>query len=197
MEDPKSVTVKRPHPSLWRVAALYVSALLWNALVCWPVVLLAHATNGQRGRLRWERPTNGPGLWGLWTTLRAGSWLLKQFRSKAPLGKEYRWGAITLGHGGLYGPEVDDDPTSPMDDWTGTEEHENSHVEQFEGVAMLMLLAGVAAWLFGAHWMIVPALPFVSWPGFVGCNTLVAVLRGEAAYSGSSHEEGAREHSGH
>jgi hypothetical protein len=105
------------------------------------------------------------------------------------------WGGTTLGHGIFYGP----DGRHGSGGWTGTQAHEHIHVEQYE-VSMLRsfivgLIVGIVLMVLG-H-------PVVSIVIFLGVWTtgylmmgvsgwLTAVLRGEEAYWGSTHEESAR-----
>lgn len=174
-----------------RRALLYVPCLPWNLLVCWPVVLVVWALGGTK--LRWVKPPRGFGEHGLWCDMRAG-WLLTMLDDcmKAVSGGQFAgWGAITLGHGGLYAPGEADDPTTPEDDWTGVETHEHVHVKQFEGVCLMFCLLAVFP-LLQVWWVSI----FFAWPAYVLANTLVAILRGEQAYMNSAHEEAARDRAG-
>ena len=173
-------------------ALIYLVCSLWNITVCWPIVLLAHVISGERGRLRIEKPPTGKGLHGLWTTLKPDSFVLNAIRKIAHLGKDRVWGAITLGHGGFYGPKLDDDDRTPIDDWTPTEMHENRHVIQYEGTCFLFVLPCALSLFFTHNFLYSFAPLWACWPLYVGANSLVAMLHGGHGYKNAEHEQAAR-----
>jgi len=189
----------------WTHWILYFVALPWNLLVAWPAVLLIRLFWGED--LRWETPPpydrkrGGGGGPCLTCRIRAGSfpvtsgtwpkgWYLYRDGDKV-----YAWGGTTLGHGIFYGPKG----RKGLAEWTRIQAHEHVHVEQAE-VAMLRsfitgLAAGAPLWAFGhsgpgvAVFLVIWACGYLMM-GISGW--LTAVLRGEEAYWGSSHEESAR-----
>lgn len=187
----------------WTHWILYGICLPWDLFVAWPVVLLIRLFWGKD--LRWEQPppyspkVGGGGGPCLSCQIRPGTfpvtpgifpkgWYFDKSSNTA-------WGGTALGHGIFYGPygrtfEVD---------WTETQAHEHVHVEQFE-VAMFSsllfgLVVGIGLWVSG--YVILGTVLFLScWMsgylimGIAGWIT--AVLRGEQAYWGATHEESAR-----
>lgn len=190
----------------WMHWILYFVCLPWDLLVAWPVVLLVRLFWGKN--LHWETPpaytreNGGGGGPCLVCQIRDGSFPVTPGRF--PKGWYLRdndpdnprpWGGTSLGHGIFYGPTV----RLETQEWTRTQAHENIHTEQDE-VAMLRsfivgLVAGVvllalghqlaALWLFSGIW-------FSGYLMMGVAGWLTAVLRGEPAYWGSTHEESAR-----
>lgn len=195
----------------WTHWVLYLMVLPWNLLVGWPVVLLIRLFWG--GGLKWETPPpydrskgggGGPCLTcqikpntfpvtpGRWPK----GWYLRS-------GTDRPWGGTTLGHAIFYGPhgrvsgEGFGDPR--LDLWTRTQAHEHIHVEQAEAASVgsffVGLAAGIVLWLLG-HVEAGAVLFLVVWTtGYLVMGVsgwLTALLRGEEAYWGSTHEESAR-----
>jgi len=192
----------------WTHWILYAICCPWDLLVAWPVVLLIRAFWGED--LRWETPPpydrekGGGGGPCLSCRIRENSfpvtkgtfpkgWYLHK-------GSGRPWGGTSLGHGVFYGPGGRKGP----DDWTRTQAHEHVHVEQAE-VAMVRgfavgLTTGIVLWSLG-HPIAGTIMFLTFWTigyllmGLAGWPT--AVLRGEEAYWGSTHEESARAQDDH
>jgi hypothetical protein len=185
-----------------RHIVLYFVALPWNLLVAWPIVLWIRLLWGKD--LRWETPPaytkdGGGGGPCLTCQMKAGSFPVVP--GIFPKGWYYRkksnrpWGGTTLGHGIFYGPSGRDG----LDDWTRVQKHEHYHVEQHE-VSMLRsfivgLLAGIVLLALG-HPVAATATFLGIWTSgylmMAVAGWLTALLRGEEAYYGSTHEESAR-----
>jgi len=187
---------------------LYVTALPWNLLVAWPIVLAIRVLWGKE--LGWETPPKyaqeegGGGGPCLTCQMKPGSFPVVQ--GMFPKGWYFNkrtnspWGGTTLGHGIFYGPNG---RTTPFD-WTRTQAHEHVHVEQFEVSMMGSFLVGLVAGIV----MLIAGRPIVALSVFLGVWTtgylvmgvagwLTAWLRGEEAYWGSTHEESARKQDDH
>jgi len=182
---------------------LYFVALPWNVLVAWPVVLLVRALWGED--LRWETPPpydrkkGGGGGPCLTCRIRENSFPVT--KGTFPKGWYVHkasgrpWGGTTLGHGIFYGPYG----RKGKNDWTETQAHEHVHVEQGE-VAMLRsfvvgLSTGVVLLSLGhpiAGTMMFLTLWTIGYLLMGIAGWVTAVLRGEEAYWGSTHEESAR-----
>lgn len=176
---------------------LYIVALPWDILVAWPVVLLIRALWGED--LRWETPKpydrikGGGGGPCLTCRIREGSFpvtpgvFLKGWYLRFRTGKP--WGGTALGHGIFYGPYAGEH----------TRTHEHIHVEQAE-VAMLQgflvgLLVGGVLWAVDRSvvgMVLFLSLWFTGYLMMAIAGWLTALLRGEQAYWGSTHEESAR-----
>lgn len=188
----------------WTHLILYFVALPWNLLVAWPVVLLVRVFWGKN--LRWETPPpytrvkGGGGGPVLTCQMRPGSfpvtpgkwprgWYLRSRDEDNPV----PWGGTALGHGIFYGPLVQ------MDHWSRTRAHEHIHVEQHEVACLGSFIVGIAVLVT----LLALGHPTAAWVLFLFLWTtgylmmgvagwLAAMLRGEPAYWGSSHEESAR-----
>jgi hypothetical protein len=189
--------------SLWRHVLLYLVTLPWDVLVAWPVVMLVNLFWGDG--LSWEKPPayrraqGGGGVRCLSCQSRPGTFPVTPGRF--PRGwyynKKYKraWGGTALGHGVFYGPYGRGEPS----EWTRTQAHEHVHVEQCE-VAMFQSLvvgvvAGVVLWTVGHPWWGLGVFLGIWTTGYLMmavAGWLVALLRGEEAYWGSTHEESAR-----
>lgn len=173
---------------------LYVPAFGWNA-IAWLLIFLAGIST--KARFKWQKPPGKNDLPGLWAIMPVNSWIVRAFRLFMK-----RWGAITLGHGGLIAADAADNPATPEDDWTTTEDHEAIHIEQFEAIAVAALaVAGFVLYRTGDYWT-AQTIWSSPWLLFVGSGTLTALLRGENPYRGAHHEEAAykgqgRGHGGH
>jgi hypothetical protein len=184
---------------------LYGICLPWD-LVAYLVVLLIRVLWGKG--LRWETPPYAKERGGgpcLTCQIKEGSlpvrkgifpvgWYLHDPNTEPPTA----WGGTTLGHGIFYGPRgrFDDDPNNP---WCSTQEHEHYHVEQHEAAMVGSFISGLAAFivlLVLGHPVAAVALGMGLWAsGYLLMGTggwVAALLRGEAAYWGSQHEESAR-----
>lgn len=187
----------------WTHWILYIVTLPWDLFVAWPLILVLRLMWGKE--LRWESPPSyerakgGGGGPCLTCQFRPGSfpvvpgvfpkgWYFNK-RTKSP------WGGTALGHAVLYGPNG----RTTVDDWTRTQAHEHVHVEQFEVSMLRGLIVGafVGAVFVALQKPVVGLVVFlIVWMtgyllmGVVGWIT--AVLRGEEAYWGSTHEESAR-----
>ena len=162
--------MKRP----FRYWVTYLWTWPWDILA-WIVVMFVWLVSGTK--LHW--------LGGLWCELKEGSFITRI----------WRWGGITLGHGGVLAPTLagGDGIDTP------TEFHEHSvHVEQYETA---MLLGFITGWLiFGLSVLcgheevggfIGAGVWFVAWPAVYGVFSIQAWFRGENAYRGNSLEEAA------
>ncbi len=189
----------------WYHAFLYVFSIIWNITICWPAVLLIRLFWGEN--LRWEQNPNpevgdGPSLW---CDLKSDSWPARTwYRKKVDgeyvenpawaqerYGKWRTWGGTTFGHGGFYGPG-----RVVAGEWSGLQEHEHVHVEQFESAMLTGFLYGFAFFitlLILGHTItaIVAGLIawWAGWPVIGVSNWCTALLRGEPGYRGSIHEE--------
>jgi hypothetical protein len=145
-------------------------------LICWTLVLLIGVFFGDR--FVWQN--------GLWFEISKDSWLYKTFL------KEITGG--TMGHGGWYRSDLAGE--DGID--TKLEFHEHVHVEQYEAVMTAIFVVVFGFFLNGAIrgdissvWL----MSLVCWAigGLIGTVSgwFVAILRGEQAYRGSSHEEAA------
>lgn len=156
---------------------LYFFALPWNLTVAWPTILLIRLFWGEN--LRWEAPpTPLPGGAALTCDLRPDSWPARTWYKP--------WGGTTLGHGIFYGAHITKEGV-----WGRVQVHEHVHVEQFEVAMFGSFLSGLAAALIGHS--IFGGLA-VWWAGYLFmavCGWLVAIMRGESPYWGSTHEESA------
>jgi len=187
---------------------LYFFAAPWNVLVAWPIVLLIRLLWGKD--LKWETPPpyslkkGGGGGPCLTCQIMYGSfpvtpgtfpkgWYIHK-KSKRP------WGGTTLGHGIFYGP----DGRCISDRWTSVQAHEHVHVEQYE-VSMLKsfivgMVSGIVLFTLG-HFVAAIATFLGIWAtGYLMMGVagwLTALLRGEEAYWGSTHEESARSQDKH
>lgn len=194
-----------------RHIVLYLTALPWNLLIAWPVVLLIRAFWGEN--LRWENRRNhipfdkkrdhkpAPGGPFLCASIKEGSWpvnpkakwpggwYLKKIKNQRP-SHVRTWGGTTLGHGVFFGPG-----RSSPGVWTPLEEHEiGAHGEQFEaamfrgfliGLTVVLVMQSTASlWLGAALW-------FTGYLQMGIANWTTAWLRGEDPYRGSAHEEAA------
>jgi len=167
-------------------------------LVGWPTVLGIRLLWGEK--LRFEKPPpydfdkGGGGGYCLTSQFKkdagpvtAGGWYFRK-KSNRP------WGRTTLGHAIFYGPSGRWD-----DGWSGTQAHEHIHVEQFE-VSMLRsflvgLVAGIVLVSLGHPWAALSLFLGIWTTGYLlmgAAGWLVATLRGEEPYWGSTHEESAR-----
>lgn len=192
----------------WTHWILYVISAPWDLLVAWPIVLAIRVLWGKD--LRWETPPpydrekGGGGGPCLSCQIREGSWAVTPgifpkgwyFHKK----RNRPWGGTALGHGVFYGPTGRRGP----DEWTGTQAHEHVHVEQAE-VAMLRsfligLATGIVLWALG-HAVAGTVVFLTIWTsGYLMMGVagwLTALLRGEEAYWGSTHEESARAQDDH
>lgn len=183
-----------------RHLVLYMFTCVWDITVCWPVVLLVWLFWGER--LRFSHPPLGVSRhfgYGLWCDLKPDSWPTRSwYREKYngeylkrsvddPNGTWETWGGTTLGHGGFFGPgEAGKDGA-----WNSIEEHENTHVEQFEAMMVRSFIvggiAGLWAWSLWA-WLL------IWWLGYIMLGlsgALTAWLRGEGPYRGNFYEEAA------
>ncbi len=168
-------------------------------ILTWLVVLLVWAFWGEN--LCWR---NG----GLWCALKPFSWPARTWYRVKSKGKYIEipketqfvygtwltWAGTTLGHGGFFGPGFDGEAGTD----TPTEEHEDTHVEQFEvamfvasviGASSMTTLAAVGHVQTGVvlglcQWILCPIFATIG-------GWLIAWLRGEKAYEGSAHEEAA------
>lgn len=182
---------------------LYIVALPWNLLVAWPLVLWIRLLWGCE--LRWEAPPpyeyikGGGGGPCLSCRLNHGSFPVTPGRF--PKGWYYNkktkrpWGGTALGHAVFYGPNG----RSDLELWSRTQAHEHIHVEQFEVSMVGSFIVGlvVGSLLFGLGHSVAALLTFFGvWTtGYLIMGIsgwLTALLRGEEAYHGSSHEESAR-----
>lgn len=142
---------------------LYVASLPTD-LIGWSIVAILNALWGSRSAgPRWDRGA-------LLVRLARDSWAGRKFAA---------WGGVTFGHAIAA---FDDQPQSTLD-------HEQVHVEQIEGGALLGLIAGasVAWWAWPlalALWVTMPWLTYL-------VAGLTALLRGESFYRGNASEEAA------
>jgi len=184
-----------------RHIVLYLVTSIWDITVCWPVVLLVWMFWGTD--LRWTAPPRGQSRrlgYGLWCDLKPTSWPARTWYRERRDGKFHMvesgadqvrfgtwetWGGTTLGHGGWFGPGW-----RANGQWSSLEEHENTHVKQFEAVMLRSLLVGAMVAVTGA-WTLGLA---IWWLGYimmlVGAYTS-AWLRGEQFYRRSYYEEAA------
>jgi hypothetical protein len=145
-------------------------------LICWTFVLLIGGFFGDR--FVWQN--------GLWFEIAKDSWFYKTFLKDITGG--------TMGHGGWYRSDlIGEDGID-----TKLEFHEHVHVEQYEAVMTAIFVVVLGFFLNGtirgdisSVWLM--SLVYWAIGGLIGAASgwLVAVLRGERAYSGSSHEEAA------
>lgn len=181
----------------WTHWILFLVALPWDLLVAWPIVLLIRGLWGKD--LRWETPPaysrehGGGGGPCLTCTIRENSFPVTPGRwprgwylhkdSGCP------WGGTTLGHAIFYGPYAT----------ARTKTHEHIHVEQAE-VSMVQgfvvgLACGIVLWSLGHPVAGTVVLLAVWTTGYLVMGLagwLTAMLRGEEAYWGATHEESAR-----
>lgn len=181
----------------WTHWILYLVSLPWDLLVAWPAVLLIRAFWGED--LRWETPEpynrvkGGGGGPCLTCRIREGSFPVtpgvfpKGWYLRSKTGRP--WGGTALGHGIFYGPYASEHVRT----------HEHIHVEQSEVAMVQGFLAGfvVGGVLWAVGQLVVGIVLFLSlW--FTGylmmgiAGGITALLRGEQAYWGSTHEESAR-----
>jgi len=182
----------------WTHWILYLICLPWDLLVGWPIVIGIRLFWGEK--LRRETPPpydywkGGGGGWCLTTQFKPGArpvneggWYWRK-KTKRP------WGGTTLGHAIFYGPNGRKD-----EGWSRTQAHEHIHVEQFE-VAMLRsffvgLLVGIVLLALGHYWWALGLFLGIWTTGYLlmgAAGWLTAILRGEEAYHGATHEESAR-----
>lgn len=161
----------------------YIFTFLWDVTVAWPVVILVRLLWGRN--LRWEKPPfPKPGGPVLVCEFKEGSWPNRTWFSG--------WAGVTLGHAIVYNSGVAD-----PDGWSMIQEHEHVHVEQYEGSSLGYFFHGL--WVGTAASFMSPTFgPIIGvvlwWTGpaiMVFADQLVALMRGEDAYAGSSHEESA------
>lgn len=190
----------------WAHWILYGVSLPWDLLVAWPVVLLIRLFWG--AELRWERPPaytrehGGGGGPVLTCKIREGSfpvtegiwpkgWYLRTHKD----GSKRSWGGTCLGHGIFYGSGVG----RVEGQWLRVQAHEHIHTEQFEAAMLESFIVGLAA----GGVVLALGYPLTALALFLGvwssgylmmgvAGWLTAVLRGEPAYHGSTHEESAR-----
>ncbi len=154
----------------------YVWTGPWD-LIVWLVALVVALLSG--GRLAWQ---DG----GLWAVMPRREYVHG----------ERIWMGITLGHGGVLSAIA----YSTRRDTTRTERHEGAHVEQFEAIALAGLVLGVI--VFSVVSLNPGMLPeatalglliwFGAYPAVIGAGHVVALVRGEPVYLGSTFEEAAR-----
>lgn len=187
---------------------LYIVSLPWDLLVAWPVVLWIRLLWGKD--LRWETPPpydprkGGGGGPCLSCQMKEGSFPVVP--GTFPKGWYFRkksnrpWGGTSLGHGVFYGPNGRKGPG----EWTRTQAHEHIHVEQAEVSMLRSFIVGLAAGIviLALGHPIAALVTFLSiWTtGYLMMGVagwLTALLRGEEAYHGSTHEESARAQDDH
>ena len=191
-----------------RHIVLYIVAFPWNLFVAWPIVLAIRVLWGRD--LRWETPPaytfkeGGGGGPCLTCQMKPGSFPVAP--GTFPKGWYFRkrfnvpWGGTALGHGIFYGPEGRHGPGG----WTGTQAHEHIHVEQYEVSMLRSFIVGLAAGivLVSLGHPLASLVTFLSiwtsgYPMMGVAGWLTALLRGEEAYWGSTHEESARSQDDH
>lgn len=185
----------------WYRVFIYLFTIPWD-LITWPMILLIHLFWGTG--LQWERKP-GQGTPCLTTELKPNSWPTRTWYTykvkgmKVPIhpgaqerfGKYRTWAGTTLGpHAIFYGPG-----RRVPGEWGSVQEHEHTHSEQGEAAMVTSFMYALPVFI---HSMIYSNLlwimALVMWTlGYVSmiANFFVAVLRGEKAYRGSIHEEGA------
>lgn len=194
-EDGNSKAVRQKRP--WRYFLIYLFTFPADIIV-WFVVLFIWLLWGTK--LEWNE--------GLWCELKKNSWPARSwYRLKikgeyVKLPEKYysvhgewlTWGGTCFGHGGFYGPGKAGE--RGID--TRTEYHEHIHVEQTEVALLLSFLQAMvvfgalfylrqpklALWIGGGVWIV--GFLFKAMSGGI-----VAWLRGEDPYRGSTHEEAA------
>jgi len=182
----------------WR----YVLVYLWtlpNDIIAWLTVLFVWLCWGTK--LQW--------IGGLWCEIKPQSWPAQSwYRIKRangrhilnPLSKSEQygtwrtWGGTCLGHGGFYGPGRTRGPGVD----TGVEYHEHVHVEQSEVIMLVMFLEALGVFTYLTVTQDIERAAIVGliiWLSgiFVNalCGWIVAWMRGEDPYRGSTHEESA------
>ena len=147
----------------------YVWTIAWD-LISWMIVLFGWLFFGKK--LQWCE--------GLWC----------EINRKSLFGRLWKWGGVTLGHGGFYG----DGLSGGHGIDTREEEHEHVHVEQYE-VAMLIGFIFAVATVCVFHnlaALIVGGVFWVfSWVIMYAASAVQAWLRGEDGYRGNIFEESA------
>lgn len=192
-----------------RHLVLYFTALPWDLLVAWPIVLVVRALWGEN--LRWENRRNhiqtspdgrpAPGGPVLACDVREGSWPVNP-KARWPGGWYLRktarqesshprtWGGTTFGHSVMIGPGR----RSPGE-WTPLEEHEiGVHVEQYEAAMIRGFQIGAVLLAAGQTSASLVAAGVIWFTGYLQlgvANWTTAWLRGEDPYRGSAHEEAA------
>lgn len=162
----------------------YFFCLPWDITIAWPTILLIRLLWGKN--LQWETPPMpNPGGPVLTCEILADSWPGRTWYKP--------WGGTTIGHGIFYGADL----VQPGK-WSGLQEHEHVHVEQFEGVSLGSFITGLwVGIVIGALGHAVAAVLvglLIWWLGYLVMglgNWTVAWFRGENFYRGSSHEESA------
>lgn len=118
---------------------------------------------------------------GYWVRLKPASW---------PVRTWYRgWKGTTFCHGGILCVEHDREKLIVK--------HESIHIEQFEVIQIFSFIGFIIS--LGASWLVRSNIPWIfsicfwalSWPIVNICSSIVARLRGENPYKGSSLEEAA------
>lgn len=77
-----------------------------------------------------------------------------------------------------------------VDGWAPIQEHEHTHTEQFEAVAMAGAMVAIGLWVAGFSQAALITYVVAPWV-FMGCANLTAWLRGESIYRGAHTEEAA------
>ena len=181
---------------------LYIVALPWSLFVAWPIVLWIRLLWGKD--LRWETmPPYDPAKGGgggpcLTCQMKEGSFPV--VKGTFPKGWYFNkrtnspWGGTALGHAIFYGPYASD----------RTRAHEHVHVEQHEVAMLRSFIVGLAAGIviLALGHPVAALVTFLSiWTtGYLmmgAAGWLTALLRGEEAYWGSTHEESARAQDDH
>jgi len=184
--------IKRP----WRYWLLWITSFPWD-IVTLLAVLLIRLFWGKK--LEWNE--------GLWCELKPNSWPTRSWYRyldekgdpilvpkdlREDFGKWQTWGGTCLGHGGFFGPGK----MGARGIDVPVEYHEHVHVEQAE-VSMLtsFLVAAVAflvLWLTPAPlWAVCAGVWLLGYFLKAFSGWVVAWMRGESPYWGSSHEEAA------
>lgn len=188
----------------WYRIFIYLFTIAWD-VITWPMIVLIWAFWGEN--LYWERePTQGS--WALTCDLKPYSWASRTWYTYKVDGKKIEnnpdvqdvygkfrtWGGTTLGpHAIFYGPG-----RRVRGKWWAVQQHEHRHCEQGEAamIASFMyatpvfihsMIFGNLLWVMA---LVMHALGYVS----MIANFFTAILRGEKAYRGSHHEEGAYDH---
>jgi hypothetical protein len=156
--------MKRPN----RYLLTYIWTIAFDLLM-WLLVLIVWLFSGTK--LHWCD--------GLWCEVKRGSFLAKTWAVK--------WAGLTLGHGGIYGP--DRSGGDGLD--TKVELHEHVHVEQYEAAMLASQVIGIAAYFAGAAWWMCLAIWLLGGAWAYGAALVQAWLRGEEPYRGSHLEESA------
>ncbi len=188
----------------WYRIFIYLFTIVWD-VITWPMIVLIWAFWGEN--LCWERePTQGN--WALTCDLKPYSWASRTgYTYKVDgekiennkdvqdiYGKFRTWGGTTLGpHAIFYGPG-----RRVKGKWWGVQQHEHRHCEQGEAAMIASFMYATPVFIHSMiYGNLLWVMALVMWTlGYVSmtANFFTAMLRGEKAYRGSHHEEGAYDH---